>query len=120
MYTVDDILSRLNKGEDSAAIAQEMADLLNQAIAQKDAQDKKAAETARRKVNIANDIADRINAFFAEFYPIATTQIKGDDIIAIGEDAQWLKDLLTTNDNGKNKDKTPDEIIADFLKDFNL
>ena len=97
-----------------------MADVLNQAIAQKDDQDQKAAETARRKVNIANDIADRINAFFAEFYPIATTQIKGDDIIAIGEGAQWLTDLFKQETYAENADKTPDEIIADFLKDFNL
>ena len=118
MYTVDEILERLNNGEKSSTIAEEMACLLNDAIAAKESQEKKIAETARRKKETAQDIADRINGFLAEFYPDVFVSVIPDDIIAIGEGSKWLTELF--KDDKNTKGKSADEIIANFLKDFNL
>ena len=118
MYTVDEILERLNNGEKSSTIAEEMAGLLNDAIAAKEAQEKKIAEAARRKTQMAQDIADRINLFLKEYYPMSCVTVIPEDIVAIGEGSEWLTNLFKENQDINGK--TADEVIADFLKDFNL
>ena len=117
MYTVDEILQRLVNGEDSSTIAAEMAGLLNDAIAEKENLDKEIAETARRKQDLAQDIASRINDFLKEFYPKTYANILPDDIIAIGEGSPWLTELFDAENIDK---KSPDKIIEDFLKKLDL
>lgn len=136
MYTVKDILKRLNDGEDSATIAQEMADNLNEALAAQKAQ-AEAAEAERRKKEDMDrertfacaEVADQLNRIIAKYYTYEA-HVTAQDIIdmldnidIIYEFAAPLLGLFDHNDTEIHKDGTdrnPDDIIADFIKDIGL
>lgn len=93
MNTYEDILARVKAGEDPMTIANEFADALNKAVAEKN----EAEDRARRdqeKIDLAQDIIDRIGGFIRDFYP----EIWNDD----------LKGCLT----GKDLVEMVDEAIA--------
>ena len=68
MYDVNDILARLQNGENADAIAQEFADALNGAI-QKRNEEKAAADRQADKVAALTYILEDIIEFVTEFYP---------------------------------------------------
>ena len=75
MVNQNDILAALQGGADPEAIAQNFADTLNAAIAEKAKQDeearqaKAAAETHKEKVDYMAEMLAMLNHFIKEFYP---------------------------------------------------
>lgn len=75
MVNQNDILAALQGGADPEAIAQNFADALNAAIAEKAKQEeeakqaKAAAETHQEKVDYMAEILAMLNHFIKEFYP---------------------------------------------------
>lgn len=75
MVNQNDILAALQGGADPEAIAQNFADMLNAAIAEKAKQEeaerqaKAAAETRQEKIDWMAEILGMLNDFIKEFYP---------------------------------------------------
>ena len=75
MVNQNDILAALQGGADPEAIAQNFADALNAAIAEKAKQEeeakqaKAAAETHQEKVDYMAEMLAMLNHFIKEFYP---------------------------------------------------
>ena len=134
MFSAKEILERLQAGDSTEAIAQEMADALNEAVATKAAMDEAAKAERRKKEErecekalACQEVADRLNWVIENFYDY-DAHITTDDIVTmldnIGSFHDLLGDigtLLFDNDTKPDKDdRSSDEIIADFLKDFHL
>ena len=90
MYDVNDILARLQNGENADAIAQEFADALNDAI-QKRNEEKAAADRKADKVATLTYILDEIIEFVEEFYP---ELIVDEDIEVTPEDVENIIEVL--------------------------
>jgi hypothetical protein len=90
MYDVNDILARLQNGENADAIAQEFADALNDAI-QKRNEEKAAADRQADKVATLTYILDEIIEFVEEFYP---ELIVDEDIEVTPEDVERIIEVL--------------------------
>ena len=90
MYDVNDILARLQNGENADAIAQEFADALNGAI-QKRNEEKAAADRKAEKVETLICILDNIIDFVEEFYP---ELIVDEDIEVTPEDVERIIEVL--------------------------
>ena len=90
MYDVNDILTRLQNGENADAIAQEFADALNGAI-QKRNEEKAAADRKAEKVETLTWILDDIIDFVEEFYP---ELIVDEDIEVTPEDVERIIEVL--------------------------
>ena len=90
MYNVDDILARLQNGENADAIAQEFADALNGAI-QKKNEAQAAADRQADKVATLTYILDEIIEFVAEFYPELITD---EDLEVTPEEVEHIIEVL--------------------------
>lgn len=90
MYDVNDILARLQNGENADAIAQEFADALNDAI-QKRNEEKAAADRKADKVATLTCILDEIIEFVEEFYP---ELIVDEDLEVTPEDVERIIEVL--------------------------
>jgi hypothetical protein len=90
MYDVNDILARLQNGENADAIAQEFADALNGAI-QKRNEEKAAADRKADKVATLTHILDEIIDFVEEFYP---ELIVDEDIEVTPEEVENIIEVL--------------------------
>ena len=90
MYDVNDILARLQNGENADAIAQEFADALNDAI-QKRNEEKAAADRKANKVATLTYILDEIIEFVEEFYP---ELIVDEDLEVTPEDVERIIEVL--------------------------
>ena len=90
MYDVNDILARLQNGENADAIAQEFADVLNDAI-QKRNEEKAAADRKANKVATLTYILDEIIEFVEEFYP---ELIVDEDLEVTPEDVERIIEVL--------------------------
>ena len=76
MYTTEDILNRLSKGESSDAIASEIAKNLNEAIKQHKAQvEAENAKNAKAKEEKLQAILDDMAAWVQEFYPSSSDTV---------------------------------------------
>ena len=122
--TVEDIYKRLEAGESDKTIAEELINMLNEAL---DMRDKNKALEAKR-VEEAQKVAEALNGYFTTYcgYPSA---LDGEDIVALGNALKNTKIEITNEPNKKGiKIKTssggagfnPDEIIGDFLDAFKL
>lgn len=122
--TVEDIYKRLAAGESDKDIAEELINMLNQAL---DMRDKDKALESKR-VEEAQKVAEALNGYFTTYcgYPSA---LDGEDIVALGNALKNTKIEITSEPNRKGiKIKTssggagfnPDEIIGDFLDAFKL
>ena len=69
MYTVNDILARLQNGESADAIAQSFTDALNGAIQKQQEAKAAAAKRHEDKVAALTNIIDDVIDFIEEFYP---------------------------------------------------
>ena len=90
MYDLNDILARLQNGENADAIAQEFADALNGAI-QKRNEEKAAADRKADKVATLTYILDEIIEFVEEFYP---ELIVDEDLEITPEDVENVIEVL--------------------------
>lgn len=122
--TVEDIYKRLAAGESDKDIAEELINMLNQALDMREKD--KAAESKR--VEEAQKVAEALNGYFTTYcgYPSA---LDGEDIVALGNALKNTEIKITDEPNRKSiKIKTssggagfnPDEIIGDFLDAFKL
>ena len=126
MYTVEDILARLQSGENSDDIAQEFADTLNAAIKAKKKEDNKKAVAKRQ--DLAKIVQANID-FIQKYYPESCL---GLDLEITEKDIEAMVDELNQNlieivelaaefskkEKAKNDDY--DSIIAQFFKDNDL
>lgn len=77
MFNQKDLYAALQNGENPEKIAQQFADALNGAIAQKKKKEEAEAEAAKKaaaakvqaRIDAINDILDAVDEFIAEFYP---------------------------------------------------
>lgn len=122
--TVEDIYKRLEAGESDKTIAQELINMLNEAL---DMRDKNKALEAKR-VEEAQKVAEALNGYFTTYcdYPSA---LDGEDIATLGKVLKNTEIKITDEPHRKGiKIKTssggagfnPDEIISDFLDAFKL
>ena len=120
MYTKNDIMARLQKGDDPQAIANEIADTLNAAlkeyeeskaeVAKKEAAEKKDAEKQKDMTELCN----MFNAYMHKYYDWDEGTFDEDDVREVMEvteaamlAATELKDML--NDLAKKLDEDMDE-----------
>ena len=120
MYTKNDIMARLQKGDDPQAIANEIADTLNAAlkeyeeskaeVAKKEAAEKKDAEKQKDMTELCN----MFNAYMHKYYDWNEGEFDEDDVREVMEvteaamlAATELKDML--NDLAKKLDEDMDE-----------
>ena len=137
MYSVNDILSLLEKGEKPETIAQNFTDILNAAIDQKKKDDakKKAEEEAKQKLQETKKrelqtILDEIQMWFKTYYPELEIQcsLKAEEVMPIFDDTVGsLKEFnklfaKVPIEKKKNTEKNinTDKAINDFLKMFYL
>lgn len=121
---MNDIIARLKNGEDAQAIADEMANSLNNAVKQVEQETKKQAD---RKTALAQEIADRINEYAAlnGYKDSALTASDVENIFAevygLMTGVNDLLDVLfpkSTPVKVKKVKKTDDDVIAEFLNTF--
>ena len=131
MYSVNDILSLLEKGEKPEVIAQNFTDILNAAIDQKkkdeEEANKKLQETKKRELQT---ILDEIQMWFNTYYPELRiqTSLKAEEVMPIFDDtAGSLKEfnklfakVPTEKKKDTEKNINADKAINDFLKMFYL
>ena len=141
MVKQEEILKMLQEGADAGELAQQFADALNAAIAEKNAADEKK-KTARvaQKVAKMQAILDGMFDFVGEYYPEMklskevrdgiTAEVVIDAFDEAVEDVQQIRALSKSlkNDSlfqklledelarGKNRRATKGDPIADFLK----
>lgn len=124
MVTKNDIISRLQKGEDIDAIAAEFTNLLNDASREYAAKYKKQAA--------AEELAVAFNDFLASYYPNLTKDapVTPDELIelfdALSELVDTLGDLTSVLAPGKpeakskSKEDMDKETIEAFLRSLQL
>ena len=120
---MNDIIARLKNGEDAQAIADEMAQSLNAAVAQVEKESKQAG----RKAALAQEIADRINEY-AALNGYKDAALTASDVENIFTEVYGLMDgvndlldvLFPKSEKVKVKKvkRTDDDVIADFLNTF--
>lgn len=126
MYTKNDILARLQKGENAADIANEMADMLNAANDAYEAQ-KAAAEEKAKKDAVRNEdaeyVAAVINDFAKKHYDIDlnyTAKMVCDVMDTTASFAGIAKSFDKVDNVRIHKIEDADAIIDHFLKELGL
>lgn len=128
MVNQNDILAALQGGADPEAIAQNFADMLNAAIAEKAKQEeearqaKAAAETHQEKVDYMAEMLAMLNHFMKEFYPDIydediAEQVDAADIVAVFDEAydevKRMQPMLDDLQNLLHKLEA-DPVVKDF------
>lgn len=122
--TVEDIYKRLEAGESDKTIAEELINMLNEALDMRD----KNKELEAKRAEAAAHAAEVLNEYFST-YTNWTVKLTGEDIEAIGNVVDNTEIKITNEPHKKGiKIKTtsggagfnPDEIIGDFLDAFKL
>lgn len=120
MYDKDTILARLQNGEDAQNIANEIADLLNAAVAEHaEAEEAKRLQAAKEaeKVKAADLVVEHGKAFIKTYYPDLYVS---DFETATGKDLiKFVDDMLQEYYNFKSSIKNFDQLIAD-LENLNI
>lgn len=120
MYDKNTILARLQNGEDAQDIANEIADLLNAAVAEHaEAEEAKRLQAAKEaeKVNAADLVVEHGKAFLKTYYPDLYVS---DFETATGKDLiKFVDDMLQEYYNFKSSIKNLDQLIAD-LENLNI
>lgn len=135
MFSSDEILKRLQNGDTSETIAQEMAQALNDAIATKEKIEKEAElkrlneqKRAAEKAMACQEIADRLNWLIDNYYDYnahITTQDIADMLDSVSTIHDLFGDISNILFNPKSlntskDDRSPDDIIADFIAKLDL
>lgn len=123
MFTKEDIIARLAKGEDAQSIADEMAKTLNEAVQETKEQDDKATlrvainEKATDLVNLLLEYFDVDETCTAEEMTELTDQFL-DTIEAIMPLIEVMEKYDDKSASTRTTAKTSDKAISDFLKVF--
>lgn len=124
MNTFDELLARINKGEDPMTIANEFAEVLNQAVeAKRVADEKEKHET--EKADRAQKLLDCVGAFIKDFYPDiwddALTAFTGADLVKAADEAlAHTKQVMKVLDTLQETKVKPNDPILDFLTKHDL
>lgn len=123
MFTKEDIIARLAKGEDAQSIADEMAKTLNEAVQETKEQDDKATlrvainEKATDLVNLLLEYFDVDETCTAEEMTELTDQFL-DTIEAVMPLIEVMEKYDDKSASTRTTAKTSDKAISDFLKVF--
>ena len=145
MYTVNDILARIQNGEKPETIAEEFASAINAAIDLDKKQKEEAAQKAKEEAaakeaeldGYINDMTVAMTKYIKAAYPEVADLMDGDDdIIDVSEIRKMLDmsvraaiaslqlaEALSSKPAAKPSVKsasTPDDAISQFLKNFGL
>lgn len=140
MFYKDEILARLAKGEDAQAIADDLANTLNDAIQEHldtQAANEKKSVKADRVAFIMGDILDFMEDYYPELYDPELRDFDKNELLSFVEDAveetKKVRSVLSEIDGALDElikaTKTPEEKkckckpkssdpIADFLRDY--
>ena len=123
MFTKEDIIARLAKGEDAQSIADEMAKTLNEAVQETKDQDDKA--TLRVAINEkATDLVNLLLEYFDVDDTCTTDEMTSltdqflDTIEAIMPLIEVMEKYDDKSASTRTTAKTSDKAISDFLKVF--
>lgn len=123
MFTKEDIIARLAKGEDAQSIADEMAKTLNEAVQETKEQDNKA--DLRTAINEkATDLVNLLLEYFDVDDTCTTDEMTSltDQFLDTIEAVMPLIEVMEKYDDksasARTTAKTSDKAISDFLKVF--
>ena len=133
MYSKEEILARLAKGEEAESIAQEIVGVLNNAIAEyeKTGKVQKQKEAAAQK--IVDAVCDFLEAYYPDLYDAEFRTITGKDVAEAADRAyeevksfkstmknydQLLKDYEAAKKVQKQKKVKSGDPISDFLAEY--
>ena len=134
MYSSADILARLREGATPEAIADEMANALNEAQDALKAEEAKAVQEKEKEEQL-NKLAARIAADVNEYLEVATGIELTDDELMTGDEVRKLTDELsplldllknmkvtiTKTPHSKTvKMRSPEDVFAKFFKELGL
>lgn len=123
MFTKEDIITRLAKGEDAQSIADEMAKTLNEAVQETKDQDNKA--NLRAAINEkSTDLMNLLLEYFGIDETCTTDEMASltdqllDTIEAVVPLIEVIEKYDDKNASTRTTAKTSDKVISDFLKVF--
>lgn len=123
MFTKEDIIARLAKGEDAQSIADEMAKTLNEAVQETKDQDNKA--NLRAAINEkSTDLMNLLLEYFDVDETCTTDEMASltDQLLDTIEAVVPLIEVMEKYDDKsastRTTAKTSDKVISDFLKVF--
>ena len=123
MFTKEDIIARLAKGEDAQSIADEMAKTLNEAVQETKDQDNKA--NLRAAINEkSTDLMNLLLEYFGIDETCTTDEMASltDQLLDTIEAVMPLIEVIEKYDDKsastRTTAKTSDKVISDFLKVF--
>lgn len=123
MFTKEDIIARLAKGEDAQSIADEMAKTLNEAVQETKDQDNKT--NLRAAINEkATDLMNLLLEYFGVDETCTTDEMASltDQLLDTIEAVVPLIEVIEKYDDKsastRTTAKTSDKVISDFLKVF--
>lgn len=123
MFTKEDIIARLAKGEDAQSIADEMAKTLNEAVQETKDQDNKT--NLRAAINEkTTDLVNLLLKYFDVDETCTTDEMASltDQLLDTLEAVMPLIEVMEKYDNKdastRTTAKTSDKVISDFLKVF--
>ena len=123
MFTKEDIIARLAKGEDAQSIADEMAKTLNEAVQETKDQDNKA--NLRAAINEkSTDLMNLLLEYFGVDETCTTDEMASltdqllDTIEAVVPLIEVIEKYDDKDTSTRTAAKTSDKVISDFLKVF--
>ena len=123
MFTKEDIIARLAKGEDAQSIADEMAKTLNEAVQETKDQDNKT--NLRAAINEkSTDLMNLLLEYFDIDETCTTDEMASltdqllDTIEAVVPLIEVIEKYDDKNASTRTTAKTSDKVISDFLKVF--
>ena len=124
MNTFDELLARINKGEDPMTIANEFAEVLNQAVEAKRVADEKAKHEAE-KTDRAQELLECVGSFIRDFYPDIWdddfTAFTGADLGKAADEAMaHTKQVMKALDSLQKPNAKAEDPILDFLTKYDL
>ena len=133
MYSIDEIVARLAKGESCDTIADEMADVLNKAVQQTKEKEDKDQKVAEKAASVLNEIKEyialkdpalwgKVKDSFNAMEPSDFAKDLDDLIVSLQtliELQDYFKPLKSKKTDRKSKDKDS-ETLTDFLKEWGL
>lgn len=123
MFTKEDIMTRLAKGEDAQTIADEMAKTLNEAVQEQ----KQTNDKAAQREELIDATYNALNLYMEYFGADEEVTVEEataivDEIIELVEVCGPLLNLLEKHEvkpvTARLSSKDPDKAISDFLKVF--
>ena len=145
--TKENILERLRAGEDPTVIGNELVAILNEAIADKKAEDeakRKEEEAKAWQMKDAELLAEVMNDYFKKYCGATEDKVTAEGLVLAADDLAKMLNVIDKIDNivsetkatvkqkmpdgsinvttktGKDAENWIEEVFADFFKDFHI